>query len=70
MGDCNSYNYSTERHTLSAGKCTYIPNKVRSVKVNGTRLTATYLVISSSDHEKHTYNGVWSPDNLSGFGEK
>ena len=70
MGNPFSYDYSTPRHTLSAGKCVYIPNKVRSVKVNGKRLTATYLAISSSDHGKHTYKGVWSPDNLSGFGEK
>lgn len=65
MGDPFSYEYSTSRHTLSPGKCMYFPNAAHK-----KGFKATYLAISSSDHGKHTYKGVWSPDNLSGFGEK
>lgn len=64
-GDPFGYDYSTSWHTLSAGKCDYFKNKAHKLGYS-----ATYLSMSSSDHKKHTYKGVWSPDNMSGFGEK
>lgn len=64
-GDPFTCGYSTDWHTLGAGKRTYIPNKAHA-----KGYSATYLSMSSTDHKAHTYKGVWSPDNRSGFGEK
>ena len=64
-GDPFRYDYSTEWHTLKAGKRDYFLNKAHK---NG--FETTYLSISSSDHKPHTYKGYWSPDNLSGYGKK
>lgn len=64
-GDPFGYEYSTSWHTLSAGKCDYFKNNAHKLGYS-----ATYLSMSSTDHKKHTYKGVWSPDNMSGFGEK
>lgn len=63
-GDPFNYGYSTAWHTLDAGKSFYFPNNAHK-----KGYSATYLTMSSSDHMAHTYKGVWSPDNLSGFGE-
>lgn len=64
-GDPFCYDYSTSWHTLTPGKCDYFKNKAHKLGYS-----ATYLSMSSSDHKKHTYEGVWSPDNISGYGEK
>jgi hypothetical protein len=62
-GDPFSYDYSTPWHTLDPGKCWYFKNDAHKLG-----FSATYLAISSNDHKRHTYSGVWSPDNMSGFG--
>lgn len=63
-GDPFSYEYSTGWYTLGAGKSIYIPNKAHK-----KGYSSTYLTMSSSDHKAHTYKGVWSPDNRSGYGK-
>ncbi len=64
FGDPNCHDYSSEWHTLDAGKRIYIKNDTYKKKIANT-----YLTLCSTDHKAHTYKGVWSPDNMSGFGE-
>ncbi len=57
--------YSTPAHTIKPGTRIYFENKAKQ-----KGYSATYLVFSDTQHKAGKYTGVWSPDNLSGFGEK
>lgn len=57
--------YSTPAHSIKPGTRIYFENKAKK-----KGYSATYLVFSDTWHTSGKYTGVWSPDNLSGFGEK
>ncbi len=57
--------YRTAAHTIKPGTRIYFENKAKQ-----KGYSATYLVFSDTQHKAGKYTGVWSPDNLSGFGEK
>lgn len=62
-GDPFGYGYCTSWYSVAKGNYKYFPNSAHSLGYS-----ATYLAISSSDHLAHHFEGVWSPDNISGYG--
>ncbi len=62
-GDPFGYTYGTSRYSLPRGNRKYFPNDAHRLGYS-----ATYLSMSSADHLPHHFEGVWSPDNISGYG--
>lgn len=62
-GDPFGYTYCTSWYQIISGNRKYFPNSAHSLGYS-----ATYLAISSADHLVHHFEGVWSPDNISGYG--
>lgn len=62
-GDPFSYSYSTSWYSLQRGYRKYFPNDAHRLGYS-----ATYLSMNSVDHLPHHFEGVWSPDNISGYG--